>query len=483
MDAIEITLAAAALVIGLTGTWSPCGFSMIGTIGPTGHVGGRRTTLAASATFVLGAVVGGVVTFGILSALGGLLHGASGGAAYLIAAAIAVAAAVAELRGAPIVPQLRRQLPEHWRRLMPMPLAAGLYGILLGLGFTTFVLSFGVWALAGIAVAVGELHAGLAIGIAFGIGRAAPIVLIAPIADKPIGIRAVELMALRPSIYRGFRFGDGLALLAAAAALAVGGTADAAKTFAPRGADPSARAGAVAFEVPGTGGVIDEGGARRELPGSDPAISDSYVAVAAGPGIRILDRESLAEVGTVAADGADAIALSDQWLAYRTRRDGRDSIIVVPISQPAGSPDATQAGAVQTGSKRRVAKAKRPSQLGRPAVDGSDVVFAVSHPRSNKIVWRDLGSGTGKVVLRDRTAALQNPSLRNRRLLYVRIDRKRQTLRLRPLSGTKQEGRKLIKRRRSHGTLWSTALDETRAYVTLLKGKRAKRAKLFSIPR
>ena len=40
-----------------------------------------------------------------------------------------------------IVPQIRRQLPEHWRRAMPMPLAAALYGVLLGLGFTTFVLT------------------------------------------------------------------------------------------------------------------------------------------------------------------------------------------------------------------------------------------------------------------------------------------------------------------------------------------------------
>ena len=39
---------------------------------------------------------------------------------------------------------------------MPVPLAAGLYGVLLGLGFTTFILSFAVWALAGISVALGD---------------------------------------------------------------------------------------------------------------------------------------------------------------------------------------------------------------------------------------------------------------------------------------------------------------------------------------
>ncbi len=197
LSGLEIALAAAGLVIGLTGTWSPCGFSMIETIGPTGHTGGRRTAIAASATFLPGAVAGGMVTFGALAALGGLVHGA-GRVAYLLAAAIAVVAAIAEARGTPIVPQIRRQLPEHWRRVLPMPVAAAMYGVLLGLGFTTFVLSFGVWALAGISFAVGDLDAGLAIGAAFGIGRAIPIAVLAPMSDRPAGIRATEMMAERP---------------------------------------------------------------------------------------------------------------------------------------------------------------------------------------------------------------------------------------------------------------------------------------------
>ena len=179
LSGVETALAAAAVLIGITGTWSPCGFSMVETIGPTGHTGGRRTAVAASATFVPGAVAGGIATFGALAALGGLAHDA-GRIAYLVAAAIALLAALAEARGTPIAPQIRRQLPEHWRRALPMPLAAALYGVLLGLGFTTFVLSFGVWALAGISFAVGDPGAGIVIGAAFGIGRALPIALLAP---------------------------------------------------------------------------------------------------------------------------------------------------------------------------------------------------------------------------------------------------------------------------------------------------------------
>ena len=187
MGPVEIALAVAALLIGATGTFSPCGLSVIETIWPTGHTGGRRTTIAACAAFLPGAIAGGLLTFGSLAAVGELLHGA-GSPAYLVAAAIALLAAALEARGTRIVPQIRRQLPEPWRRVMPMPLAAALYGVLLGIGFTTFVLSFGVWALAGISLALGEPALGLLLGAAFGLGRALPIVALAPLAGRVEGL-------------------------------------------------------------------------------------------------------------------------------------------------------------------------------------------------------------------------------------------------------------------------------------------------------
>jgi hypothetical protein len=170
MEPLLAALAAAGVLIGATGTWSPCGFSMIETIGPTGHTGGLRTTLAASATFAPFALLGGSITFLLLALLGDLL-GASGPARYVLAAALAIAAAAAEARGLRIVPQVRRQLPVAWRSRLPMPLAAAGYGVLLGLGFTTFVLSYGVWALMGIVLLVADPVAGLVVGIAFGVGR------------------------------------------------------------------------------------------------------------------------------------------------------------------------------------------------------------------------------------------------------------------------------------------------------------------------
>ena len=251
-DPLLIALAVAGLLVGATGTWSPCGFSMIETIGPTGHTGGLRTTLAASATFAPFAVLGGAITFGLLALAGEAVLGAAGTVGYVVAAAVAGVAAIAEARGTPIVPQVRRQLPIGWRSSAPMPLASAGYGVLLGLGFTTFVLSYGVWALMGIALALGDPTAGLVIGIAFGAGRALPIVVLAPLADRRSGERACEAMAMRPGLLRGARAGDAIALVAVAAILIGGaGAASAAKKEATRASDPSVSGSALAYEAKG----------------------------------------------------------------------------------------------------------------------------------------------------------------------------------------------------------------------------------------
>jgi hypothetical protein len=232
-----IALTAAAFVAGMTGSWSPCGLSMISTLGPRDrasidraegsrsmsrerrfHSGGRLTTIAACIAFVPGAVLGGVLTFGSLAVAGSVIGG--GPVALAAGALVVLGAAALELRGTPIVPQVRRQVPEHWRRVMPLPLAAAGYGVLLGLGFTTFVLTFAVPALAGASLAVGDPVTGVAIGLAFGVGRALPVVVLAPFSRTEFGLRVSELMMERPSVLRSFRFADGIALLAVALVLA-----------------------------------------------------------------------------------------------------------------------------------------------------------------------------------------------------------------------------------------------------------------------
>jgi hypothetical protein len=457
MDVVGVVICGASLVAGVTGTWSPCGFSMIETIGPRGHTGGLRTTVAACLTFTLGALAGGVITFATLAALGSLLAASGEAAAYVAAAAIAAAAALAELRGVAIMPQVRRQLPEHWRRLMPMPLAAGLYGVLLGLGFTTFVLTFGVFALAGIVFALGDPQLGIAVGLVFGIGRALPIALTAPVADREPGIRVTQAMAERPSLYRGARIGDGVALLGAAAILIVAAPAGATKTAARPAADPGVGGKTIVFQRRDGSGAIRRGDTTMPLPGHDPAIGGGLVAVIRAGQIAILSAVDLHEVASVPAAGADAVAISKRWLAWRARSRGRDFIHARSIAQPA-SP----------GPDHSVGSAGRHSQLGHPALDGNRLVYARAGESENAILKRVLGHRHGKgVVMRSDTDGLSSPSLNGRKLLYVRETARGSRLML-TSPGGHGSGHVLLSRR--HGRLWSTALGEKRAYVTLLLG-------------
>jgi hypothetical protein len=458
LGALEIALAAAALLIGATGTFSPCGLSAIETIGPTGHTGGRRITAAACATFLPGAVAGGLITFGTLAVAGELLHGAGGRAAYVLAGGIALLAAILEARGTRIVPQIRRQLPEHWRRVMPMPLAAALYGVLLGLGFTTFVLSFGVWALAGVSLAVGDPTLGLVLGAAFGIGRAIPIVVLAPMAGTDRGVRATELMCERDSTYLNLRRGDAAALLVAAVALVVApGSAGAAGTQVSHATDPAATADALLFQRLGGPAVISRGGPEIPLPGAHPAIGGRFVATVTGDSVQLLDRNSLAPVARIPAPRADAIAVSDSWLAYRAPTGGGEGIFIRYIANPA-SPAPPALLASEGGS----------NQLSPPAVDGSILVYAVATRHGSRVVQWVMGTHKHRALVRSRRLLLFDPAVAGRSFAYVRSDARRSRLMIRRRH-RHGSGRILLTLKRSAGVLYSDALTGSVAYVTVLR--------------
>lgn len=492
-------LLAAAFVAGLTGAWSPCGFSMVSTLGE--HARGRGATLLACGAFVPGALVGGVVTFGGLALVGALLGG--GGVALAVAAVVAAAAALAELAGVRIAPQIRRQVPEHWRRVLPLPLAAAGYGVLLGLGFTTFVLTFAVPALAGVALAVGDPALGALVGLAFGAGRALPVVVLAPLAEHPIGWRATDLMAERPAILRGFRAADALAL--GAVALALGAESAQAATVraaqvppvvvATGATDPSAVAGEVAWHVPGATGVLLRGDTTTPLPAARPAIGGPYLAAIAEGEIRVVDRQTGAPVLVLPAGRADQLAVSERWLVLH-RTGTQDTIVAVPIGG---------------GAERAIAHAP-PTRLGRPAVDGDRVVFHVAGRRESRIDEVDLVTGFRRALLRDDNAQLTNPSISGPDLLWVETTPWSQSVRLaspgrrtvpllriapqiRADKGytTKHGPHRHVQRPRrpprtggtsTTTTLWTTALAPEAAYVTRLTARGgATTADLLRLPR
>jgi hypothetical protein len=476
LSPLALALGGTALLAGLTGAWSPCGFSMVDTMAAAAREHGRRVLPPALATFSLGALAGGAALFGGLAGLGALLpFGGSGATA--VSVGVAAAGALAEVCGLRIRPQVRRQVPEPWRRLMPLPLAAGLYGVLLGVGFATFVLTLAVVALAAICLALGEPGVGLAVGLGFGLGRLIPVVVIAPIAERPAGYAVLELMAERPLTLRGLRVADGLALAACAAALA-GGPASAATPVSSNATDPTVAGSALAWQRPGDGGVFMEGGRTVNIQGQDTAVGGPFVAWHTGDHVVVARRDSLQHVLDLNIPGVGDLAVSGRWLAYRRSRAHRGPLLGARrIFSP--------------GAEQFVGAARRGLSVGRPYLAGNRVVFHATGTSGSALREVNLLRHRRRVLARSREAQLLNPSLLGRALLYVRIGRCGQQLVLlrrghrkvlargRPLAGqdlgfepghTTQGSRRPC--RHPHPTtamFWTTALSGRFGYVAVIR--------------
>jgi hypothetical protein len=413
LSGLAIFAAVTAALAGATGAWSPCGFSMVETIGSAVGSDRRHATLVASVTFAIGTLIGGVLTFGGLALAGRLLGGHVSGLREGLGAALALAAAIADWRGIKIAPQIRRQVPERWRWTMPLPLACGLYGILLGLGFTTFVLAFAVWALAGISFAAGDPALGVLIGLAFGAGRAAPVLWMAPALRGGWGARQLDGMAGEPRLWLGLRRLDALGV--GLCALLLGGASAAAAL--PVASDPSAAGAELAWQQIGGPGLLrTSSGTVSVLPGRHPALGRSLIAWEDGGRIVVADRVSMKPTAVIAVAGLNALAVSDGWVVYRDQdAQGGENLIGVSLAN--------------SSQRRYIYGARRAGQVGRPSLDGSNLVFTVATPRRNAIETMDLFSGRLQVLRSVRAgAALGNPSLLDGQLLYERSNRCAQQL-------------------------------------------------------
>ncbi len=404
-------LVLAALLAGLAGAWSPCGFSMVDTLAPHGYAGRLRVTAVACAAFAIGAVAGGVATFGGLAALGGAL-GTGGATAVALAVAALLAAAAGDAAGRRIVPQVRRQVPESWRRVLPVPVAAALYGVLLGLGFTTFVLSFAVYALAAACLALGDTATGAAVGLAFAAGRILPVVVLAPLQETDRGIDVAAAMGDRPGVLRAIRATGAVALAAAALVLSLQGApavAAAPSLLTSLGTDPSAANGSLVWQLPGGGpGLIQHvGAAAVGLPGSDPALGPQTVVWREGDELVVAAQDTLAPLLRVAAPGAEEPAVSARWLVWRAREGAADVLRAVDLAAP-------------DQPARELRRVAAPDRLGRPSIDGDRAIFHVASRASSRI--EEVFVPTGRVaVLRSARngALLLNPSERAGDLLFV----------------------------------------------------------------
>lgn len=251
---------------------------------------------------------------------------------------------------------------------------------------------------------------------------------------------------------------------------------------ATNASDPSADGAFVAWHEAGAQGVLVRDGTAARLPGTHPALGGARLAVLGDSTIRVQQTSGPAFSATVPASGADALAVSAAWVAWRAREAEGDALYAAPLAG---------------GEARLVA---RGAELGRPALEGNRLAYHVAGTTGGRIVIADLAAGTSATVRGERRALLLNPSLLGGRLLYVRALFSRQELRIGPQTkrgswrdrrlwstvptGRRDAGHEPGDRHKRHGqphklwrrprrglslTLWTTALADEAAYVTRLR--------------
>ena len=174
-----------------------------------------KTTLA----LVLGASGAGAVSgfvFGVgwLVARVGPMDPRVAGTILLSASALDVAAA-RNPRWRPLA--VRSQVPREWTALLPLPTAAALYGARLGVGPFTLLPTWLWWAAAVIAASAG-VGVSVAVGLAFGLVRAATIVVASAIVQGAMPARMARLRSAAAAVSFGLGSAVGcLGLLAVVA--------------------------------------------------------------------------------------------------------------------------------------------------------------------------------------------------------------------------------------------------------------------------
>jgi hypothetical protein len=255
-----------------------------------------------------------------------------------------------------------------------------------------------------------------------------------------------------------------------------------ARTIVRGATDPSADGALLAYHVAGQPGVVVAGGAPIPAGGTHPALGGGRLAVIGADVIQIRQTSGAPFAAAIAAPGADACAVSAEWVAWRSRGADGDTILAQPLAG---------------GAPRQIAKAR---ELGRPALEGGRLAYHATGRTGSRIVIADLAGGRRTTVRRERRALLINPSLQGGELAYVRNSYRRQELRLGPQAqrsatrdrrlwsivptGRRDAGHDPGKEHLRHGwpkklwprpprglsaTLWTTALGDGVAYVALLR--------------
>lgn len=418
---------------------------MVETITPAG-CGSRRAHRTALALFAVGAVGASALVGALLGALGAPIDGP---AALGTVAIVALLAALREMGVLRLrVPEMRRQVPERWRREWPPWRWSLGYGAGLGAGVFTHQPVATFWVAAAGALAIGDPLVSALCLAPFGAGRALMVALPArggrdPAAAVARLVRGTRL--LRPAN----------AAVLVAAALVLGAATATAQATLSGAFDPAAsgRISAVAVTGPQGPAVVVRSPRLPDIRyegASWPALDDGVLAYADAAGVRVLRWRSGEELARVPGPVSKP-ALDYPRIAYiRATPGGRKRLEVRDL---------------RTGRVRVVDRAGRTADLGRPALGGGHLAWHRAAGRhSELLVGPADGAGRVRVIAASVTGLQVNPSLARGRVLWVEQISSLSILRLRRVGGGPV--RTLTTLRGPNRILWTTALGRTTAYAT-----------------
>ena len=219
---LALVVAAAAAV---RGVWSPCGLSMLSALNPVSErARGHRFGVTAS-WYVLGAVIGGGLLGGgcaLLAAGVGRLHLPTQWTWALVLAAAAVTVLSDSALTRLALPVHPRQVDERWLSAYRRWIYAGGFGLQIGTGFATYIMTAAVYLTAALAVLTGDPGAALTVGLTFGAVRGLAILVAAP-ARSPEALRTLMAGVDRYAGPSLLAVTGVVAVVGATAAWAVGG--------------------------------------------------------------------------------------------------------------------------------------------------------------------------------------------------------------------------------------------------------------------
>lgn len=195
-----------AVLAAVRGMWSPCGLSMLSSLNPVSEAARGNRFWITACWYVLGALLGGALlgTGAGLAASGLGRLDASGTVVWSIALAAALVAVVSDtgLSGRSL-PDHPRQVDERWLTKYRRWIYASGYGVQIGVGFATYIMTAAVYLVAVLAVVTGSPAQAFLVCAVFGAVRGLTIVVSA-FARTPEQLRAVHrrLAALATSSLR-----------------------------------------------------------------------------------------------------------------------------------------------------------------------------------------------------------------------------------------------------------------------------------------